>query len=297
MISTSHELIKKESIAELIAHRERAIELYRSAAALLVEANKSAKLAFPSQSYGGIGRNDADFIAGASNPDCIEKFVEIATREMDKSIWRHLVQSTGLGELMDKRARNEFHEANDKRPAPATMDNVCATFFQKSAEAPEIFNRGLVNAFSRLAPGYKTNSAFKIGPKMIMDRAFDLNVWRDKGVTHKSLWWRHSSGSGDELADIERVLLLLDGKKPLENRSGGIVGVIQQRNNEKQRTAETEYFSAKWYEKGSLHITFKRLDLIEKANRIIAKHFGETIPDEESRHKYSGTRKRTKKAA
>jgi hypothetical protein len=298
MISTSHQLIKKESIVELTAHRERAIELYRRAAELMVEANKTAKLAFPSQSHGGIGRNDADFIAGASNPDCIDKFVKIATTKMDQSIWRHLVLSTGLGELMDNQARKDFHKANDSSPAPATLDNVCATFFTKSAEAPEIFNRGLVNAFSHLAPGYKTNSAFKIGPKVIMDRAFDCMTWRGEGgVMHKSLRWNHGMRAEDELADVERVLRLLDGKAPVETRYGGIIGVIDAAVQEKKRTAEDEYFSIKWFEKGSMHITFKRLDLIAKANQIIAKHFGEVIPDEDSRHRYSGTRKRPSRKA
>lgn len=292
MISTSHELIKKESIAELVAHRDRAIELYRTAATMLVEANKSAKLAFPSQRYGGIGRTDGDFIVGASEPDCIEKFVTLATRKMDQSVWRHLVAATGLGELMDRKAREEFHESIDKDPAPATMDNVCATFFTKGAEAPEIFERGLVNAFSHLDPGYKTNKAFKIGPKVIMDRAFSPSVWHDKGKKRLTLWWNHYARAGDELADVERVLLLLDGKKPLENRSGGIVGAIDLANAAKARTAETEYFSAKWFDKGSLHITFKRLDLLAKANRIIAKHHGETIADEERRHKSSKNRKK-----
>jgi len=292
MISTSRELIKKESIAELVAHRDRAIELYQAAASLMVEANKSAKLAFPSQNYGGIDRNDADFLVGASNPDCIEKFVAIATRKMDQSIWRHLVLATGLGTLMDRKALDEFQESIEKNPAPATMDNVCSTFFTKSAEAPEIFERGLVNAFSHLDPGYKTNKAFKIGPKVIMDRAFSSSIWHDKGKKHLSLWWNHWARAGDELADVERILRLLDGKPPLENRTCGIVGAIDLANSAKGRTAETEYFSAKWFDKGSLHIVFKRLDLLAKANRIIAKHHGETIADEERRHKYSRNRKK-----
>ncbi|WP_459933881.1 DUF4942 domain-containing protein [Fundidesulfovibrio butyratiphilus] len=31
---------------------------------------------------------------------------------------------------------------------------------------------------------------------------------------------------------------------------------------------ETSYFQCKWFKNGNLHIVFKRLDLLEKLNRI-----------------------------
>ena len=43
-------------------------------------------------------------------------------------------------------------------------------------------------------------------------------------------------------------------------------------------TAETEYLSIKCFKNTNAHITFKRLDLVEKMNKIIAKHYPGALP-------------------
>lgn len=37
--------------------------------------------------------------------------------------------------------------------------------------------------------------------------------------------------------------------------------------------ADTEYFLVRWYKKGTGNLTFKRPDLVEQCNRILAKHY------------------------
>ncbi|GJL02188.1 hypothetical protein TUM17570_11970 [Enterobacter cloacae] len=36
---------------------------------------------------------------------------------------------------------------------------------------------------------------------------------------------------------------------------------------------EDEFFSIRYFQKGTAHLAFKRLDLVEKMNDIIAKHY------------------------
>jgi len=40
---------------------------------------------------------------------------------------------------------------------------------------------------------------------------------------------------------------------------------------------EDEYFAAKAFKNGNLHLKFKRADLVEKVNLIIAKRYGAAI--------------------
>jgi hypothetical protein len=300
MVSTSHELVKRESIEELIGHRNRALELYKAAAELMVEAGKASLKAHPSSDYIALDRQDAECLISSYHVDqgnAVDVFMKEVQPKLDRKIWRHLVESTGLGGLMDNKARDDFEKQIEENVQPATVDNVVATFMMHSAQAPEIFERGLCNAFSNLRPGFKSNDAFRIGKKAIFDNSLQISFWGKGGAYHH--YWSQYGRGQHEIMDVERTLLILDGKRPLDNRYEGIIGAMDAAAKEGQFSAETEYFTAVWYKKGSVHLTFKRHDLIEKANRIIAKHYGETIPDENGSHKYQGTRKRStrKKAA
>ncbi len=41
---------------------------------------------------------------------------------------------------------------------------------------------------------------------------------------------------------------------------------------------EGEYFTVRGYQKGTIHIVFKRSDLVEKLNDIIARHYPGALP-------------------
>ncbi|EKP3868660.1 DUF4942 domain-containing protein, partial [Shigella sonnei] len=41
---------------------------------------------------------------------------------------------------------------------------------------------------------------------------------------------------------------------------------------------EGEYFTVRGYQKGTVHIVFKRPDLVEKLNDIIARHYPGALP-------------------
>ena len=40
----------------------------------------------------------------------------------------------------------------------------------------------------------------------------------------------------------------------------------------RETTWEGEYFSLRWFRKGSGHLTFKRPDLVDESNDILARH-------------------------
>ncbi|PNV74382.1 hypothetical protein BES34_014235 [Leptospira inadai serovar Lyme] len=46
---------------------------------------------------------------------------------------------------------------------------------------------------------------------------------------------------------------------------------------------ENEYFQVKSYLDGKCHVTFKRPDLVDQANKIIARHFKQNRNDGEIR--------------
>lgn len=134
---------------------------------------------------------------------------------------------------MDAQARDEWHKSLEKDDIPAiSEDNILSTFRQLHQSKEEVFERGVINVFKNLSWDYKTNNPCYFGKKIIVNNLVKYDKWG-----YSLSWgWRR-----DQLADLERMLFLLDGKR--------------------------------LFQKGSGHITFKRMDLVEKMNDIIAKHY------------------------
>ncbi|MBU9815917.1 DUF4942 domain-containing protein, partial [Rahnella sp. C60] len=112
---------------------------------------------------------------------------------------------------------------------------------------------------------YKTNSPCSFGKKIIINNLVTHNRW---GYSLNWGWRR------DQLADLERMLFLLDGK-PIPDNRGDITTRLMEhvRDNPSQQSYEDGYFSIRYFKKGTGHLTFKHPELIDKMNDIIAKHY------------------------
>jgi Domain of unknown function (DUF4942) len=125
-----------------------------------------------------------------------------------------------------------------------------------------MFERGVIECFRNLSWNYKTNQPFKFGKRLIFDRLVDGG----RAFGYPS---RHRT---DELNDLMRVFHIFDGKPENDHRSG-IWYLIMDARNLGKTVAENDYFIIKWFKKGSGHVKFKRLDLVDKLNAILAKHY------------------------
>ena len=47
---------------------------------------------------------------------------------------------------------------------------------------------------------------------------------------------------------------------------------ISQAERERVQCCQDDYFSLKWFKKGTEHVGFRRADLVNKMNSILAKH-------------------------
>lgn len=78
----------------------------------------------------------------------------------------------------------------------------------------------------------------------------------------------------DQLADLERMLFLLDGKAISDNRADISINLMELIRDDPGKDAyEDTCFSIRYFQKGTAYLTFKRLELVEKMNDIIAKHY------------------------
>lgn len=212
---------------------------------------------------------------------------ETLIRDVDRRLWAQLLDKSGMRSFMDAEARAQFAADLEKNAPPLTVENVRATFAQIHEQRGDLFERGVINVFRRRSWCHKTNSPRAFGKRLILTRAVDK--------LYGSGCWSLAvmSGAGDAIDDLLRVLAVLAGHPEPDHRHGvnaqvaaqtwrgtdvavvGIVGLAQ----------PLPLIDLRAFKNGNLHARFVRPDLVDKLNRIVAKHHPHMLPpaDEASR--------------
>lgn len=199
-----------------------------------------------------------------------ETAIKAITQNIDRSIWKDLMNKSGMLALMDAQARNEWYNSLEKDDIPAVSEeNILSTFEQLHQSKAEVFERGIINVFKGLSWDYKSNSPCKFGKKIIVDGLVQYDRW--------GFHFRHGRRR-EQLADLDRMLNLLDGKPVPENRNDLSVRLDAHIRKQHASVFEDEYVEIRYFQKGTGHIIFKRSDLIDKMNGIVARYFPATLP-------------------
>ena len=195
-----------------------------------------------------------------------ETAMKAITRNLDRGIWRDLMKKSGMLSIMDAQARDQWYRNLEGENIPAVSEaNILSTFEQLHLNKGDVFERGVINVFKGLSWDYKSNSPCKFGKKIIVTGLVKYDRW-GFGLN----WgWRR-----DRLSDLERMLMLLDGKPVPDNRADITRRLADHIHaNRHSNRYEDEMFSIKYFQKGTAHITFKRPELVDKMNDIIARHY------------------------
>ena len=195
-----------------------------------------------------------------------ETAMKAITRNLDRGIWRDLMKKSGMLSIMDAQARDQWYRNLEGENIPAVSEaNILSTFEQLHLNKGDVFERGVINVFKGLSWDFKTNSPCKFGGKIIVSGLVKCDRW-GFGL----LWGRQH----DRLADLERMLMLLDGKPVPDNRADVTRRLANHiHENRHSNRYEDEMFAIKYFQKGTAHITFKRQELVDKLNDIIARHY------------------------
>ncbi|WP_409242189.1 DUF4942 domain-containing protein [Enterobacter hormaechei] len=195
-----------------------------------------------------------------------ETAMKAITHNIDRGIWKDLMKKSGMLSLMDAQARDEWYKNLEGEDIPAVSEaNILSTFEQLHQSKGEVFERGVINVFKGLSWNYKTNSPCKFGTKIIVTGLVKCDRW---GFGLNWGWQR------DRLADLERMLMLLDGQPIPDNRADVTRRLSDHiHTNRHSNRYEDEIFAIKYFQKGTAHINFKRPELLDKLNDIIARHY------------------------
>lgn len=267
---TTHELVKSVSIANLVNQRaavasmlQRGLELLREAESLA----NTAHVGFPEITLTALDRRRTGWRVTGTSRSRLNEMCEAAARVIDATAWAYLMNESGLRTFMDAAARQEWDtKLHEGEVPPLTTENIASTFTSLHDARGDMFERGVVNVFRTLSWDYRTNQPFKFGKRVIL-----RGLFRCVGVGQQR-WLSLGHGKSDHLDDLDRVFHLLDSKPEPDHRNAW----WQRLNSLDDRAGGEragEYFAVRWFLNGNGHLTFKRLDLVDQMNRILAKHY------------------------
>lgn len=184
--------------------------------------------------------------------------VEPVIQQMRRGAWGALSDRLELRRMMSvaRWAQLERQLREDDWPE-VTEANIGAFVSQFSSQLAPMLEEAIVEVFDWLRPRredhpYKTNSAFQLGPKVIIPYAVEWNF----GV-------RLRYEDEQRFLALENVFNALDGKGQIaKSHYSELHSAVK-----KGPVGETSLFHFRAFHNRNLHLTFKRLDLVAKINK------------------------------
>ncbi len=115
-----------------------------------------AEISVLTESIGGKTARDwamkQDFRCGCWLMEKPETAMKAITRNLDREIWRDLMQRSGMLSLMDAQARDTWNRSLEYDNFPEiSKANILSTFEQLHRSKDEVFERGVINVFRGLS--------------------------------------------------------------------------------------------------------------------------------------------------
>lgn len=193
---------------------------------------------------------------------------DAAMKHTDRCAWELLLKRSNVMDLMSAKRKQEWRTALIKGEAPQfTQDAIVGTFKSLYESRGDVFETSVVECFEQLYPCYQSNGLTGFTRRIVLSQVTDVYAGGLPG---------HSSC--DQVDDLLRFMHLMD-QQPIPHANKVRSAILSALPQGKTGAYEDEYLHLRWFKNGNGHLTFKRLDLIEALNQMIAKHRANTLPE------------------
>lgn len=186
------------------------------------------------------------------------------------SAWQGILEKTNASDFMTPKRYDRFQrDLDDPDKLPEITFEAVSDFVENVINAaPDMLVEFIKESFDWLQPRGWAMRQHKISLKNqyeLQEKVIKLEIFELKWNGGCDLkYYFHNP-----IAAMDNAFRLLDGKgmsKPKSEDSA--LNRIRNACENNLPGCETEYFKFKWYKNGNLHLTFKRMDLVAKMNRI-----------------------------
>lgn len=254
----STDLARASTVRELVAAFREAEATVRTTFAAIVEAEKKLNAVFT------LGA-DRDIRIDATHGHYSDRFgdPDDTISRMTRQAWVVIVDRLELRRMMSMARWTELDEQLRTGELPPISDESVAAFVRGAQEKlPEMIGAAVEEVFDWLRPErseYKTNTELEIGPKVIL-RGIVEHAWMKPGFRVNHYRQQH-------LIALENVFSALDGRGNISKTHHSAIETAIGESGVEGR-GETELFEFRACRNGNLHIAFRRLDLLDKLNRM-----------------------------
>lgn len=251
-------LIQRHTVSEMVTAYKIAVKEIEDGHAMLARAESRLSNAFGGSSY--------DFKAYAGRSRYGQE-IEAIKRELKKDAWKVIAKRLELRKFMSIADCRKFDDQLEAGTAlPEIEEDTIWNFLQDVTSRLSDFKKeACKELFNTLRPWrltHKTNeknARFELGEKIIlvgwvsrwMGDYYTTNHYRD-----------------DHFRQLDNVFRLLDGKGIGQEYHGELATEIVRQTKNTGDYGETEFFRFNCFKNGNLHLTFKRMDLVQKLNEI-----------------------------
>jgi hypothetical protein len=264
------DLTIRTTVRELVVAFEEAERDTRTAFAVLVAAQGRLASAFgvPAGEGARIDATSHGFHDAFDKPDR-------AIRRLEQWAWWRIVERLELRRLMsparwdalqnqiDEHAKDDWERSRSGIPPmpPITEQTVMDFARGYQLSLPDLFAESIREVFEWLRPRhsqYKTNSEMEIGKRVILEHAVQRGLCGEY----------YADAVGIKIAAMENVFNALDGNGQIARQYHSDLERAIRKCKSKNTRGETTLFRFAVHKNRTLHLEFKRLDLLARFNQI-----------------------------
>lgn len=214
-------------------------------------------------------------------------------RALREKYWSAAFQTDEIAHLLTEQAREAYrNKITMFRDYDFTLSNIKALQIELSQHLNDNIQQSIVALYDRFTyrhsmdnsknvhmfSGWKTNDGFKINPKKVI---MPLYLYTTYGSWGSWDMWK----ARDFCTELEKVMTYLDGGQTDGDDAQTIINAIDKHEYSGERVS-FKYFDCEFKKKGTVHIFWKRDDLIKKLTIIGCKAHG-SLPNDYGEKKYS----------
>jgi len=182
---------------------------------------------------------------------------------MRRHAWQVLVRQLGILNIMSVKQREQFEkQLQDDQLPDITPETVLGLVGSLAGQVKDFAQEACREVFDLLMPGrsayyekFRCNDPFRIGRKVILsyyvEHSYDPGKFQVRYYHEK------------HVRAIDAVFHLLAGRGVIRDGKPPLLRAIEESEDGK---GETEFFVFKCFKRGTLHLAFKKLDLVKQLN-------------------------------
>lgn len=201
-------------------------------------------------------------------------------REVRRKYWSAIFQQPLFTDKLTKNLQSKLHDmVNELMDYDLSAYNILTIVIEMNKRMNQGIEDTIINLFDdwtgkyhwsettsnrHYFDGWRTNDCFQVGKRVVIPLYGIFEDWYDKNKRFN--YWK----AVELFRDIQKVFDFLDAGNTYEGRP--LEEIMKDAQDAQNYRIDTKYFKAVMYKKGTVHLEFKDMELLQKFNLFAARN-------------------------